>query len=329
MDAKTFRASPLSDQVVASLTHAAMAQSEWKAILTFCEPSDATKDLLALIELYHHATHNGLDCDFDDALLSLYTDKPTSRLAKDIHVLRECMSYAKHRVFEIKAITAADLLKINLALIDSDTTVLKNDNLSSEILVNDVWSILHDLYNPDKRYPLLLKAAIAAYRLLTLQPQWKVDLWTLRVLFEAVYPEDLETSGISMQWLMLVDPEKSLSAYDTESAILLILSVLEGMWRKSSGIYLAIRNKESEILNTIHELLPKLRGDRILSALTRSVCLSNASFREKTGVSHGTAVNHLKDAESARVLYSKMDGRERLYFNKIICGFAREQMRVM
>ena len=328
MDVKTFRASPLSDQVVTSLTNAAMAQSEWKTILSICKPPDGTKDLLALSEIYHHTAYRGQACDFDDALFSLYTSKPTSSMSHDLYVLCECMRYAKHKVSKTNVLTATDLLKINSALIDSDTKILEYDDPPYIVFVNDIWSILHDLYNPDKRYPLLLETVIATYRLLTLQPQWKVDLWTLRVLFEATYPEDLEISGISLQWLMLVDPEKPLSAYDMENAVLLLLSVFENIWKHNYVIYLAMRVKELELLNTLQDLLPKLREDRILSTITRNISLSNASFREKTGVSHGTAVNCLKEAENFGILFSKMNGRERLYFNKMICDFARKQLQV-
>jgi len=297
--------------------------------MSVCKPSDATKDLLLLVELYHYATHKVLDCDFNNALLGLYTDKPTNIISKTIYVLRECMRYAKHRVSETEVLTAVDLLKINSALTDSETKALEEGDIPSVVLVDDIWNILHDLYNPGKRYPILLETAIAVYRLLTLHPQWKVDLWTLCVLLDAVYPEQIKLSGISLQWLMLVDPEKPLSTYDAESAIVLLLSIFESVWRHNCKMFFVMREKELEILNTIHEFLPKLREDRILSVLTKSICLSNASFREITGVSHGTAVNHLKIAESVEVLYSTMDGRERLYFNKIICDFARELLRVM
>ena len=286
---------------------------------------------IGIDRMYYHAMHKSLDCDFDSTLLSFYTDKPINNIPNDIHVLRECIRYAKQKVFETKVLTAVDLLKINSTIVDSDKKILDDDNVPSAVLVNDIWSILHDLYNPDKRYPLLLEAAVAAYRLLTLQLQWNVDLWTLCILLEAVFPEpeNLKITGISLQWLVRVDPEKPLSAYDAESAVLLILSIFESIWRYNCEIYLAMREKEKEIHNIIQNLSPKLYTSKVLAALTDNLCLSNISFRQKTGVSHGTAVNYLNELERIGVLYSQIVNKERLYFNKIFCDFAREQLQVI
>ena len=331
MDIKTFRDSPLSNDVVMALTHAAMAQSEWKTILTVCTPSDAVKDLLTLSELKHHSMYRGSTCTFDDALLTLYVNKKTNSISKDIHVLQECILYAKHKISETKVLTATDLIKINEAISTLDTKILEAENPQDlpPRLVNEIWGVLHDLYNPAKQYPLLLEAVIAVYRLLTLQQEWEFDLWVFFVLLETLYTESFEMFGISSQWLILVDPEKSICDYDIDHAIVLLLSIFENIWRYNSNTYLAVIDEERKIRETIQELSPKMYTDKVLATITNNICLNNTNFRDSTGVSHGTAVNYLKELERIGALSSVVNGRERLYFNKIICDFALEQWQVM
>ena len=331
MDIKTFRNSPLSHYVVTALTHAAMAQSEWKTILKVCEPSNAVRDLLTLSEIRYHSMYMGSTCAFDDALVALYVNKKTDSISKDIHVLQECILYAKHKISETKVLTAADLIKINEAISTSDTKILEAENPQDLPLglVNDIWGILHDLYNPAKQYPLLLEVAIAVYRLSTLQQKWGFDLWVFCVLLETLYTESFEMFGISLQWLILVDPEKSLCDYDIDHAIVLLFSIFENIWRYNSNTYLAVIDEERKICETIQELLPKICTDKVLVAITKNIYLNNTSFRDNTGVSHGTAVNYLKELERIGVLSSIVNGRERLYFNKAICDFALEQWQVM
>jgi len=62
--------------------------------------------------------------------------------------------------------------------------------------------------------------------------------------------------------------------------------------------------------------------------LTSNICLSNKSFGYKAKVSHGTSVNYLKELERIGALYSIMDARERLYFNKAYYEFASKRLEV-
>jgi len=267
--------------------------------------------------------------DFEATLISLYSNGVLCDLQDGIGILRSCVKYSKDRGSEIDILTAADILKINYALINSDIEALNERELPVELSdhINSVWKILHDLYNPDRQYPLLLEFAIILYRLMTIQPCFKIDLWTLNILSAVVFPDELMLPYMSCQWMSLVNPRESLPDYTSTDAVLLILNIFKNAWSGSCRLYFALMEKEKEIRETVRCLLPKLHTDKILLTLTNHLYLNNSMFCEKVGVSTKTAINCLKELERSGILYSLRAGKEKIYFNKILCDFAHEQMQ--
>ena len=328
MNFKAFRDSPLSNPIINALVSAVNAQSKWQTLLSLRTPNDVLTDLLTIEELYYHSFHKGSCPDFEKVLRSYYSTQRVSDTSKEYQTLQECTLYAKHRISQNQVLTAADLLKINEVLTTLNAAQLADENIPYHILINDIWTILLDLYNPCKSCPVLLEIIIAVCRLLTLPPVLKINLWTLYVLLETMYPEIFKNTRLSLQWLLLVNPEEPLADYEPERLVLLLLEVFKNMWEDMYNTHFDLIDKEKDIQNIICGFSPSLQTDRVLSVLTSNICLSNKSFGEKAKVSHGTSVNYLKELERIGVLYSVMDGRERLYFNKAFCKFASKRLGV-
>ena len=123
-------------------------------------PNDVLLDLLIIEELYYHVFHKGGCPDFEKVLQGYYSTQLVSDASKEYQALQECTLYANHRISQNQVLTAADLLKINEALTISNATILADENIPYRILIDNIWSLLRDLYNPCKSCPILLQRLI-------------------------------------------------------------------------------------------------------------------------------------------------------------------------
>jgi len=324
MTIQDFRATPLPDRIIHALLEATQAYAEMDVLLNeYTENRPVLSHMLFALDMYY--SFYDLEPDIDKIYHSLFVSDKTSETGKAVETLKACMEFAKERALRIDVLTAGDLLRIDNAIksADMELPALEIPLLNVEQHVETMWSILHDFYDPQQQYPLLLETAIACYRLLALPGWCNLSLQTLRILFSTVYQRDVSFSGLLRQWILLTDPRTHISFMNIEDVLVHILDVFRGMWTYTTALIRALNQRNREIVHLVHTNFPQLASASVDILLSESLCIRNHDI---SGVSPKTVIKYLKQLEQEKILYSIKSGREIFYFNNLLADVLRQQI---
>jgi hypothetical protein len=162
MTIQDFRFNSLSDQIINALISASQAFTEADTLLNeYAENKTPIKHMLLAFDVFYclHSTQPIID----DIYRSLFIPDKTSTIGKTIETYTACADYANEKVKATEVLTAGDLLLINETISTDNIEPFKTKNLPFDLqpYVESVWPILHDLYGPQRQYPLLLETAVA------------------------------------------------------------------------------------------------------------------------------------------------------------------------
>jgi hypothetical protein len=206
----------------------------------------ALKEMLLSLDIYYdiYDAQPGLA----DICFSLYIPNQEEVASRNVAVVNACVEYAQSKTRITDVLTAGDILKIDRAIKSSDIKPLTVDQGSDYVEI--VWAVLHELYEPQRQYPMLLESAIACYRLLTLSDSYQFHLLSLAVLLSTIYQNHLAFRGFTRQWILSTDPKLAVASMDLEDALLHILDVFRDMWKYTATLI--------HKLNSEKEKLPEL-----------------------------------------------------------------------
>jgi hypothetical protein len=255
-----------------------------------------------------------------DICHALFISDKMSIVGSDIEIFKSCAAYAKNKAAETEVLTAGDVLKIDESVGTVCEEPLTLDKVSAycEHLIEPIWSILHDLYAPERHYPLLLEAAIACYRLLTVLKEDIPALKTLMILLSTVYRNEFAFCGLIRQWSLFTNPRANFSSMNIVRAIAHILEVFQGMWTFTATLVRDINRKKVEISNYISGDFPPPVSTSISKLLSESMCVRRQYVLDSLQVSSKTATKYLNQLEQRSILHSTKNWRETLYFNNLL-----------
>ncbi|MCL1976244.1 MAG: hypothetical protein FWG61_08810 [Firmicutes bacterium] len=236
------------------------------------------------------------------------------------------MSYAKNKVAMTEVLTAGDILKINCAIktVSAEPLLADEGLADSEQLVESIWSILYDLYNPQRQYPLLLESAIVCYRLLTLPKTDSFTTQTLTILLSTVYQNEFAFNGLLRQWILSIDPKVHIASIDSIDALIQILGVFQSMWAYKTQLLRILKHRKAEIIHLINENFPSSKGTEQI--LTKLLCIRRRDLSDRLQLSPKTVTKILKQLEQLNYLHSVKNWRETLYFNNFMIDTLKEQL---
>jgi len=324
-----FRISPLSDKIVNALIEATQAHMKMDVLIN---EYPTIKPVLsdALLSLDTHYGFFDIQPDIRKICHSLYVLGQTDTPSKIINIIAASMGYAQDKVQKTGILTAGDLLRIDEAIKTANSKPLAAGycSIEDERKVETIWPILHDLYGPQRQYPLLLETAIACYRFLTFSVDSRIDLLSQAILFSTVHRNNLSFQGLHRQWILSTDPQISLASIDMEDALIHILYVFQRMWAYTTALVRKVNNKREEISQFIKASIPHQIPTEFYHLLTENICIRNRDVSKKLRISPKTAIKHLKMLELEKALYSVKSGREVFYFNNLLIDLLKESIEV-
>ena len=252
MTIEGFRLNPLPDCIIHVLLSATQAYAEsYTLVNVYPEYRPLLCSMTLALDVYYQ-NYNKAPNKVDICHALFISDK-MSIVGSDIEIFKSCAAYAKNKAAETEVLTAGDVLKIDESVGTVCEEPLTLDKVSAycEHLIEPIWSILHDLYAPERHYPLLLEAAIACYRLLTVLKEDIPALKTLMILLSTVYRNEFAFCGLIRQWSLFTNPRANVSSMNIVRAIAHVLEVFQGMWTFTATLVRDINRKKVEISNYI------------------------------------------------------------------------------
>jgi len=322
-----FRAAPLSDNIIRALISATQAYAELNVLVAeYPEMMLLLSDMLLALDVYYQ--HYDTQPNIADVSQALFIPDETSMSGRSISAFQNCMAYAKSKTTMTEVLTAGDVLKMSYAISADDERInLLDMNLAGhEQLIEHIWSILHDLYSPQRQYPLLLEAAIAVLRLLALPKTTAASLQALTILLSTVCQNELASYGLARQWTLSTDPRVHISSVETSDALAQILEVFRSMWVYTTTLVRTINQKKGEIYQAVSVVLPQYSSTCFGQILSETLCIRNRDISERLDLSQKTATKYLKQLEQNRILRSVKNWREVLYFNNLLIDVLHEQV---
>ena len=324
MNTNEFRKGHVPAGIINALVESIRAHAKMEVLLNeHPNSSPVLSDILLSLDIYYGLYD--IQPDICQIVQSLYVPDRSTVIAETIHAISACVEYAQNKANITDVLTAGDLLRIDQAIKTTNTKLLMADEFisESEQKIKEVWSVLHDLYGPERQYPLLLEAVLAFYQLCTLQERCRPGLHTIRILLSTLYKCNLTFSGLQMQWILLTDPRSNLSSMNTDDAIVHILHVFQRMWKCSVTLIHRLDSKRNEMEQSIYDDSGKQMPKEIPRLLVENLCIKNRDVSEKMQVSPKTAIKYLKLMERRELLYSLKAGREVFYFSSVLLDLLR------
>ena len=326
MDIHDFRSNPLPDSIINALLSATQAYTEVNVLLReYADFMPLLSDILLVLDVYY-LNYNSHP-EVENIYRALYIPDNTNKFNKEVSSFTNCVAYAKKKVISTEVLTAGDILMINATikagyaeLVLPDKTIIKNENL-----IDPVWSILYDLYNPKPQYSLLLETAIACYRFLIFSEAESFSMQTLIILFSTVIKNECIFYGFTRQWVLFTDPRVNLSSLGIIHAIEHILSVFQGMWEYSIKLLRTLINHRNDILYRINEILPNRASTDIVRILSESLYIRRKQISDKLMISPNTITKILKQLEQKKILTAEKYWREVYYFNNLLMEKINDQ----
>jgi len=206
--------------------------------------------------------------------------------------------------------------------------MVDDSSTEPEYKIEAVWTVLHNIYGPQRQYPLLLETSIAVCKLYLFSSEYRFNMQTLIILLSILYKNKFAFQGLHRQWVLSTDPRLDLDTLAYEDAIIHVLSVFQQMWEHLITLIRSINNKRDEISKLIH-----IEPFRQLSAgfyelLAENVCIRNKDVTEKLCVSSKTAIKNLKQLEQEQILSAVKKGRELFYFNNLFLDLLKQSIEV-
>ena len=326
MNILEFRKGHLSDRIINALIESTRTYAEMEVLLNeYPYMVPVLSDILLSIDIYY-SLHDAQP-DINQIVQSLYIPDQSTPIARTSHAISACIKYAKNKIHKMDVLTAGDLLKIDQTIKTANIMLLTTDELINkpEQQLKEIWSILHDLYGPNRQYPLLLETALALYGLATLPDDYRLSLNTKIILFSSLYKSNLAFSGLQRQWTLLTDPRVDISSIKTDDAIVHILHVFQNMWKYTTTLMRSLNNKRIEIAQNINFDTGKQMPNEIHWLLVENICIKNQDASAKMRVSPKTAIKYLKLLEQQDLLYFIKKGREIFYFSRLLLDFLKQQ----
>ena len=322
-----FRSNPLSDKIICAMISAIQAYTEMDVLVNeYPENKPLLSNMMLSLDVFYRRYND--QPDIESICHALFISNKTSMISKTIEIATSCAEYAKNKVALTEVLTAVDILRVNSAIITSSTEPLLSEKLSNEYekLVEPIWMILHDLYSPNRQYPLLLEAAIACFRLLTLFEMNTFSQQTMTILLSTVYENEFAFCGLLRQWVLSIDPRGHFSLVDITNALVSIIGVFQKMWAFTAMIMHIINGKRTEIADLIKSIFPQQISIGISSILSESMCIRKRETEDRLNLSSKTVTKLLTQLEQRNILHSVKNWRETLYFNNLMIDILRKQL---
>ena len=322
-----FRAIPLSDSIVHALISATQAYAELDVLMTeHPETKLLLYDMMLVLDVYYQ--HYDAQPDIEDVCQALYIPEKKSILSKSMAVFENCLLYAKSKISETEVLTAGDIIKIDDAIRFTDAEFLTPDIVPAdcEQLIERIWSILYDLYSPQRQYPLPLEAAIACYRFLALPETKHLTLQTLTILFSTVYENELAFSGFARQWMLSTDPRVHIFSIDASDALAHILEVFRCMWTYTATLIRITKQKKTEVSLCVSMALPQYMPSGCGQFLSESLCTRTHDISDRFNLSQKTATKYLRQLEQKDIVHSVKNWRDVYYFNNLLIDLLKDQL---
>jgi|GEM_PF-3533925 len=322
------RTSPLSDKVINALIEATQTYTEMNTILNeYSIIRPILSDMLLLLDMYY--IFHGRQPDVYQIVHSLYISVESTDMDETINNINVCIEFAKNNVQKADILTAGDLLKIDesMKIVNIKPLRAKYSHKSDQ-QIEVIWSILHDLYGPQRQYTLILETAIAFYRLITLPEESSFNLQTITILFSNLYRNDFAFRGLHRQWILFADPRLNIDSMPVDDAIIHILYIFRQIWTSTTDIIRRLNRKREELSHSLQMGFRRKIPSAFFLMLTEKICIRNQDVIEKLEISKKTATKYLKILEQEKFLYSIKHGREVFYFNNELRNFFQEMIGV-
>lgn len=327
MTIQDFRSNPLSDRIINSLLSVTQAYTEVDMLINeYPESKMPLKHMLTTFDIYYYLYDT--QPDIGDICHCLFAANQESEIRKIIETYTACNAYANEKNSITEVLTAGDFLIINAAINTNNSKLLNLDSMPLDLhhYIEPIWSILHDLYGPQRQYPLILETAIACFRLLSLAESYHTSIQTLNILLSTVYRNDIIFSGLLRQWLLSTDPRLRVASIDTEIALIHILDVFQEMWSFTVKLVRILNILRIKISNLIDQDYHQQALTGFASFLSTRLCIRNHDVADCLQLTGKTAIKHLKQLEKGGVLSSQKSGREIYYFNNLMLDMLRQQI---
>ena len=324
-----FRNNPLSDKIVCALINATESYAKVNVLLNeFPSTKSALSVFLLSLDIYYSFYY--AKPDILQICRNLYIQDQNSDITGIVDVISKCTKYANKKEQTTYVLTAIDLFRIDRAISTVSIAPLMVDDSSTEpeYKIEAVWTVLHNIYGPQRQYPLLLETSIAVCKLYLFSSEYRFNMQTLIILLSILYKNKFAFQGLHRQWVLSTDPRLDLDTLAYEDAIIHVLSVFQQMWEHLITLIRSINNKRDEISKLIH-----IEPFRQLSAgfyelLAENVCIRNKDVTEKLCVSSKTAIKNLKQLEQEQILSAVKKGRELFYFNNLFLDLLKQSIEV-
>ena len=319
----------MSDRIVAALIETTKAQIKTDVLLNeYPTIRPLLSDTLWTLDTYYSFYDS--QPDIFRICHSLYVPGQTSSAAQLINTIAASSEYAQNKAHITCVLAAGDLLKIDEAITTTNVAPLTANyhSCGQELRIEALWPILHDLYGPQRQYPLILETAIACYQFLAFSEDDRISLLSQAILFSTIYRNSLAFQGLHRQWLLSTDPQITLSSMDTEDALVHILYVFQQMWEYKTELIRKLNNKRDEIIQFIEATFSRQIPVEFHQLLAGNMCIRNQDVTEKLRLSAKTAIKYLKMLEQENALYSIKSGREVFYFNNMLLDLLQQATEV-
>ena len=324
-----FRNNLLSDKIVCALINATESYTKMDVLLNeFSSTQSALSDFLLSLDVYYNFFYT--KPDILQICINLYIRDQSSDTTGIVDVISKCTKYANNKAQTTDVLTAIDLFRIDRAISTVSTAPLMEDGSSivPEYNIEAVWTILHNIYGPQRQYPILLETSIAIYKLCLFSSEYCFNIQTLIIFLSILYKSKFAFQGLHRQWTLSTDPRLDFNTMADEDAIIHVLSVFQQMWEHSATLIRSINYKRDEISKLI-----RIEPFRQLSAgfselLAENVCIRNQDVTEKLCISSKTAIKNLKQLEQEQILIAAKKGREIFYFNNLFLDLLKQSIEV-
>ena len=327
MTIQDFRTSPLPEEIIHALLAATYAYAEMDVLIKeYPQTQSLLSNMLLALDVYYQ--HYDARPNIADICHALFITDKTNVVGESVTTFAECLAYARNKVVMTEVLTAGDILRINSSIRDLRTEPLSFDVASAdcEQIVESIWSILHDLYSPQRQHPLLLEAAIACYCLLILPKSAPISLQTLAILFSNVYQSDVAFCGLLRQWTLSTDPRIHISSMETINALVHILEIFQNMWAYGATLLRLLRHRKAEIIHLISGDFSQQISAGVSQMLSESLCIKRRDVSNRLQLSPKTVTKILKQLEQRNILHSVKSWREMFYFNSLMIDTLKEQL---
>lgn len=270
-------------------------------------------DVMLIDEVRCLSAFYGEDHSHKNILLAL-CDK-NNLLGEKTRVLRSCARYAETMRNTYKILLATDFLKINDALKNGNAAILeKHIDSKLSILVDSMWKILNEFYSPENNTPMLLRLALMWAELEEGFFYTTIHLFSKTLMLNHMLNDTFEIDYRSLFITKRIITNKHQSR-NLEAFVTTFLQILTEAAFDKLALIADLSFHANTIKNEIHEKLPRLYSENILSMFNEHLLINNAIAEETLHVSNKTAISYLKQLEAAGLLRSERVGRERYYLN--------------